>query len=144
MLTFLPPLRTIALSEDTVTISFDWMGVERVVHLDQAEHPADLEPTPHGHSIGWWEGETLVIDSAGYAPHPQGVGYRTPSTEAKHMVERLTLAEDGRSLEYAFTIEDPGSLTEPASFAGRWDYRPDLEPSGQECDLEAARRFQEG
>ena len=38
----------------------------RTVYMDGRSHPADLEPTNYGHSVGWWEGDTLVIDSVGF------------------------------------------------------------------------------
>jgi hypothetical protein len=134
MLTLLSAMRTLTMEGDRIVMAFDWMEVERVVHLDRTEHPADVERTLHGHSIGRWEGETLVIDTARYAPHPQGAGYRTPSTEQKHTVERLTLAADGLSLDYVITIEDPVVLLEPITLSATWRHRPDLEPSGVACD----------
>ncbi len=38
----------------------------RVVHMDGSSHPADPELSNYGHSVGWWEGDTLVIDTVGY------------------------------------------------------------------------------
>jgi hypothetical protein len=58
----------------------------------------------------------------------------------KHLVERFTLAPDRRHLRYDVTIEDPLSLTAPASLNVQWEYRPDLTPSGVACDPEAARK----
>jgi hypothetical protein len=142
-LMFIASLIDIELGETTAVFTLDWMGVERVIHLDVAEHPADLEPTRQGHSIGRWEGETLVIDTVGFDEHPEGMGFGLPSGTAKHMVERLTLAEDRRYLDYKITVEDPEWLTAPIEAASTWEYRPDLEPSGAECDLESARRYLE-
>jgi hypothetical protein len=140
-LTALPVLRTIDVGETTVLLHFDSESgaQERVVHLDQLEHPADLAPSVQGHSIGRWEGETLVIDTVGFVPHALGLGV-APSTPDKRLVERLTLAEDRRHLRYEMTIEDPARLAAPASLSMVWDYRPDLEPSTEGCDPEIARR----
>lgn len=135
--------RTIAVDDATVTITFDWMGAERIIHLDRTEHPADVEPSLLGHSIGHWDGDTLVIDTVAYAPHRQGVAHGVPSSEAKHTVERLTLSEDRRHIDYEITVEDPGALIEPYTVGAVWNYRPDLEPSGLPCDPEVARRFAE-
>ena len=38
----------------------------RLIYLDGRSHPADVEPSFFGHSIGWWDGDTLVIDTIGY------------------------------------------------------------------------------
>jgi hypothetical protein len=133
--------RTIEIADDQVTIAFDWMGATRVVHLDQTEHPADVEPTIQGHSIGHWEGETLVIDTVGFEPNLSGINLGVPAGAGKHMVERLSLTEDKRHLLYEYTIEDPEYLTERVSASAVWDHRPDIMPSGVVCDDDVADRF---
>ncbi len=111
----LDELRTIELGEDEVVMRFDNTGdhVERIIHMDAA-HPADVKPSLHGHSIGRWDGETLVIDTIGYEPNPSGLGMNVPSSPGKHTVERLTLTADRTRLRYEVTVEDPAYLTGPA------------------------------
>ena len=48
---------------DRVLISIDWMGVERLVYTDGRDHPKDGKRTLQGHTIGRWEGDTLVMDT---------------------------------------------------------------------------------
>jgi hypothetical protein len=136
----LPALRTIDVGPDVVTMRFDWMSAERTVHMNLAKHPANLAPSLHGHSIGHWEGGTLVIDTVGFAAHREGAGFGVPAGEKKHLTERLTLRDDRTSLDYQFTVEDPLSLTAPVTHKIRWIYRPDLASSGQTCDPEVAKR----
>jgi hypothetical protein len=133
----------IAVHETTAVFTLDWMGVQRVVHLDMTAHPADVERSAQGHSIGRWEEGVLVIDTVGFTEHPEGLGFSLPSGLGKHLIERLVLDADGRHLTYEIMAEDPEYLTEPIHAAAKWEYRPDLEPSGAECDLESARRFLE-
>ena len=38
----------------------------RVVYMDGRSHPANLSPSFYGHSIGWWEGDTLNIETTGF------------------------------------------------------------------------------
>ena len=38
----------------------------RTIYMDGRSHPADFTPTYYGHSIGWWDGDTLVVDTVGY------------------------------------------------------------------------------
>jgi hypothetical protein len=145
MLSALPYLRTIEIGEAAVVIRFDAAGVD-VVHtvaLDLAEHPADLEPTLLGHSIGWWDGDALVVDTVGFAPHHSGLAPGSRSGAGKHTVERFSLTEDGLHLRHELTLEDPEHLSEPVSFVALWDHRPDLEVSGAACDPENALRFLE-
>ena len=145
MLTALPYLRAIEIGEAAVVIRFDAAGVDvvRTIRLDLAAHPAVLEPSLIGHSIGRWEGDSLVVDTVGFAPHHSGLAPGSPSGARKHMVERLSLTEDRLHLMHEFTLEDPDHLAEPVSFTALWDHRPDLDPSGEACDPENARRFLE-
>lgn len=87
-------------------IRFDNSGDEgvRVVPLDAA-HPTDVEPSLFGHSIGRWEGETLVIDTVAFEPNPWGLFARVPWSAGKHTVERLTLIEGcGRGMRPPWRI----------------------------------------
>ena len=134
-------MRTIEVSADTITLRFDWMNGLRTVHLDLKEHPAGVAPSRQGHSIGRWDGAALVIDTVGFAPYREGAGFGIPSGASKHLIERLTLDADRATLTYEFTVEDPLSLTEPVTRNLQWAFRPDLEPTGQQCDTEIATRF---
>ena len=144
-LTVLPGWRSIAVGDKTIVMHFDAEGddIERTIHLDQSKHPANVEPTVQGHSIGKLEDGALVIDTVAFSRHPVGVTVGVPSGPNKHLVERLALSPDRLHLRYEFTLEDPDYLVEPASFSMQWDHRPDLEPSGVPCDPKIARRFLE-
>jgi hypothetical protein len=145
-LAVLDELRTIEIGEDEVVMHFDNTGdhVVRTIHMN-AEHPADVQPSRHGHSVGRWEGDTLVIDTIAYEPNASGNGGNVPSSPSKHTVERLALTEDRLRLRYEITVEDPVYLTEPATLAQQWDHRPDLEFSQQTegCDDDVAARYRD-
>jgi hypothetical protein len=145
-LAVLDELRTIDIGDDEVVMRFDNTGdhVTRTIHMG-AEHPADVQPSLHGHSIGRWEGETLVIDTIGYEPNPSGLGGNVPSSTRKHTVERLSLTADRTRLRYEITVEDPAYLTGPGTLTQQWDHRPDLEFSQNTggCDPEVARRYKD-
>ena len=144
MLSIFDELRTIEIKKDEVDINFDNTGdrVDRVVHLN-AQHPANLKPARHGHSVGKWDGETLVIDTVGYDPNASGLGMNTPAGAGKHTVERLSLTPDKTRLRYEITIEDPQFLSAPATLTQQWDHRPDLEfdQDTGACDPEVASRY---
>jgi hypothetical protein len=110
-----------------------------------AQHPADVKPTVQGHSIGRWEGDTLVIDTIAFEPNPSGNGANVPSGPAKHTVERLTLTEDRVRLRYEVTVEDPAYLSGPGTLTQQWDHRPDLEFSqnSEPCDKDVAARYKD-
>jgi hypothetical protein len=146
VLSILDELRTIELGEDEIVMRFDNTGdhVVRTIHMN-AEHPADVEPTLHGHSIGRWDGDTLVIDTIAFEPDPSGIALNVPASPGKHTVERLTLTEDRLRIRYEVTVEDPVYLSGPATLTQQWDHRPDLEFSQNEgaCDPEVARRYKD-
>ena len=134
------PVRTeIEVLTDRVLIRVDWLDVERVIYLDGRDHPADGARTVQGHSAGHWDGDTLVIDTTFFSADSMG-DYSLPSGANRHIEERLSLSDNGESLSYEFVLEDPEYLAAPLSGGGIWDYRPDLEISDVDCDLEAARR----
>jgi len=145
-LAVLDELRTIEIGEDEVVMRFDNTGdhVMRTIHMS-SEHPADVQPSRHGHSVGRWEGDTLVVDTIAYEPNPSGNGGNVPSSPRKHTVERLTLTEDRLRLRYEITVEDPVYLTAPGTLAQQWDHRPDLEFSQNvgACDPEVAARYRD-
>jgi hypothetical protein len=139
----LPSTVQIDISASTVTFALDVMGARRIVHLDLAEHPAQVEPSLHGHSIGRFERSTLIVDTVGYSAHPDGFGFDLPSSASKHVVERFTLSDDRKHIEYEAVVQDAEYLTAPVTHRARWDYRPNQQPSNLPCEAESASRFAE-
>jgi hypothetical protein len=86
----------------------------RTIYMDGRSHPPDLTPTYYGHSIGWWEGDTLVVDSTGFVESFWFDRRGMPHTEQLHFVERMTRT-DVQNIRYEFTIDDPGAYTKPFS-----------------------------
>jgi hypothetical protein len=140
MLMLYPVAMTVSVADDAVVFDIDWLGARRVARLD-AEHPANVEPSLQGHSIGRWEGDVLVVDTVGFLPHAEGLGFGLPASDRKRLVERFSLEPDGRQLRYEVTVEDDVYLARPFNHVSRWEFSPDLQPSGVECDLEVARRY---
>src|SRR3954467_6076074 len=90
-------------------------GVIRLINIDE-EHPKDLKPSWMGHSVGHWEGDTLVVDTAGFNSGSQlypGV----PHTDKLHMTARYRLIKDGSLMEIIYSYDDPGSVLRPIRFA---------------------------
>jgi hypothetical protein len=93
----------------------------RTIYMDGRSHPKNLTPTYYGHSIGWWEGDTLVIDTKGFVESFWMDRGDSPHTEMLHTVERLTRT-DAVSIRYDLTVDDPGAYTKPwtATMNLRW------------------------
>ena len=64
-----------------------------------APHPENLTPSWQGHSVGWYEGDTLVVDTVGIkvAPFSTVDAFGTPHSKALHVVQRYRLI-DGEAL----------------------------------------------
>jgi hypothetical protein len=138
-----PVADTIRIEDDRVVINIDWMSSERIVYLDGRDHPDASEQFMHGHSVGHWEGDTLVVDTANFTEHPAGLSSTLRGSAQKHLIERFSLSEDGRSLDYSGYMEDPVYLADRVEWDSRFAFTPDMQPSNEACDLEIARRFLE-
>ena len=100
----------------------------REIYMDGRPHPEGdaLNPTYLGHSVGRWEGDTLVVDVVGFNENTWIDFFGHPHTDALHVVERFS-RPDKATLHYEATIDDPGAYTAPWTVA--WDirWRPDGE-----------------
>ena len=79
------------------------------------KHPEDPDPTFFGHSIGRWEGDTLVVDTIGLNDKWWMDRRGTPHTEQMHLVERWTRT-NYINLRRVVRIEDPGAFTKPFEY----------------------------
>jgi hypothetical protein len=88
----------------------------RRIYTDGRPHPADPDPTFHGHSIGHWEGSTLVVDTIGVLPETyiassEAVGL--PNNGDLHVVERIHLVGPD-------TLHDDLEITAPHRLTRTW------------------------
>ena len=97
-------------------------GVRRI-YTDGRKHPANPGHTYTGHSVGHWEGDTLVIDTVGMMR--QSILDRTGLTlsDQRHVVERIRKVDDN-TLENQITIDDPDALTAPWHITKRYRKLP--------------------
>jgi hypothetical protein len=87
----------------------------RNIYTDGRGHPADLDPTFNGDSIGHWEGKTLVVDTVGIKAVTE-IGMGMKHGDKLHIVERIHLAQDDPDkLVDEMTLEDPQALEKPWS-----------------------------
>ncbi len=84
----------------------------RTVYMDGRSHPKDWVPTYYGHSVGWWEGDTLVVDSVGFNEGFWMDRRGLPTTDQLHTVERFT-RQNADIMRYEITVDDPGAYTKP-------------------------------
>jgi hypothetical protein len=117
---------------------------ERYIYLDGRKHPEkdELDSTTNGHSIGQWEGETLLVDTIGFndrgVTRLPGGGVRTSNS---HLSERYRLMGNGQRLDVTFTWEDADVFTKPHSYEFRYYRIPEIsDPRIFPCNAKDAER----
>jgi hypothetical protein len=106
---------------DDVLLHHEWMDVRRVVHMDMKEHPKDGPRSSLGHSIGHWDGDTLVIETANYSAGVLNQYVETPGQPTRGLlhsaaltsVERLHLDAARQRLVVEIDLADPEYFTQP-------------------------------
>jgi hypothetical protein len=103
------PINRITQRENEITFEYG-RGLTRTVHMNLTSHPANVTPSRAGHSIGRWEGDTLVVDTIGFTP---GILAGTVAhTSDLHVVERFTLDPEKLALQRDYVAEDPAYFTD--------------------------------
>ena len=99
----------------------------RTIYMDGREHPQEiLRPSYLGHSIGHWEGDTLVVDTVGFSERSWTNRDGLPTTDKLHLIERFTRTSLN-DMDYTFTIDDPGAYTAPWTTGFGLEWNPDIE-----------------
>ncbi len=88
----------------------------RWIYMDGRQHPSEdeLVYTYNGHSIGRWEGDTLVVDTVGMTADHHWIQEGVPASEKLRVVERYRLVDGGKAFEVQFT------MTDPDNWKGQW------------------------
>src|SRR2546422_170699 len=143
-----PPLNIVQSREEIL------IGAEanrgRFIYTDGRGHPdirsADYVSSGFGHSIGHWEGDTLVIDTIGFPARvcdSRRPAIVTPgggrAKETTHLVERFRLTEGGDVLSVTFTWEDPTVFTAPHTYSYTYKKLAGTQPIQRRQDDEAIR-----
>jgi len=97
-------------TQDAVLIQVEMVHDTRIVRMSAKHHPSNLK-TWLGDSIGWWEGDTLVIETINMRPEQ---GLRGGGSDRTKVTEWLTRIGPNK-IRYKFTIDDPGTYTQPVS-----------------------------
>jgi hypothetical protein len=102
--------------------------VYRIIYTDGRQHPKDLDTSYMGHSIGHWEGDTLVIDTVGLNDETWlgRAKYQNIHSDKEHVIERWT--RTGDILSRTVTVEDPVMFSKP------WTFGPEKVTLGNKND----------
>jgi hypothetical protein len=115
----------------------EWFEIDRVIHMDGREPPADHPYTPLGYSAGTWDGDALVITTTHIDwPYFELYGLvGVPQSRAMRIVERFTPRDGGSTLKYDWSANDPAAFTETVTYDNYATFRwqPSLEFLPYDC-----------
>ncbi len=103
--TFDGPINRITQNKDTIVLEYGQFGLKRTIYTNLKEHPQNIKQSRPGHSIGHWEGDTLVVDTVGFLPGFLNTPVR--SSDKLHVVERFSLDPNKMALTRSYVAEDP-------------------------------------
>jgi hypothetical protein len=131
------PINRMTKGDGVITMQYG-RGLTRTIHMNMSAHPAGVTPSRGGHSIGRWDGDTLVIDTIGFAP---GIIAGTVAHSAQlHVVERFTLDPATMALKRDYVAEDPATFTD--QYAGSDIVKPADAPFAEDrCEELTYRNY---
>jgi hypothetical protein len=117
---------------DRILIRLEEYDIERIVHLDTGAEVRNVQVSALGHSVGRWEGDTLIVTTDGidwllFDP------YGTPQSGQTRYIETFAIAEDGARLNYTFTAIDPVMFSEPVVIEWPRSWTPGVELQEFDC-----------
>ena len=122
--------------DDRVILRYEYWNAVRTIYLGHDGHPPDGESSRLGHSVGRYEGSTLVVETTQLLPSMTGIPGEGPvmlSADAT-AIERYTLTDEGQGLDLALEIVDPVNFTRPYQNYRRMLLAPDWELDHFECE----------
>jgi hypothetical protein len=112
--TFDSVVNRITQSPDRITLQYGHMDLPRVIHLDGKARPAGSRPTLAGYSVGRWDGDVLVVETAGFTAGVLNADARVLHGPGLKIVERFELDATGSKLTRRY------EATDPEYFADSW------------------------
>jgi hypothetical protein len=123
-----------------IIIKLEYFDLVRVVFMNQTSHPSNIPHTKVGHSIGRWEGSTLVVDTTQIAESTitnNGLNH----SDRVHVIERFWLTNDGKTLNALQEFEDSEVLENRGARFMAWDRVPGQHVLPYECDPSFAAEY---
>jgi hypothetical protein len=114
----------------------------REIYMDGREHPKDLDPTWWGHSVGRWEGDTLVVDTVGLIDKTWLDYQGLPHSDALHLIERYRRV-DHDSMQLDLTIDDPKAYTKTWTVTKTYRLKP-WDIGEDVCVVSNEKAFEQG
>jgi hypothetical protein len=128
-------------ASELIVLKLEYFDLVRIVFMDGRGHPRDVPHSKVGHSIGRWEGSTLVVDTTHISESTitnNGLNH----SEQVHVVERFWLSQDGKMLFGLQEFEDPAVLDNRGARFMQWSRSPGEYVFPYECDPSYGANYQ--
>lgn len=127
------PFKIMNTTNREIVILYEALHSYRQIFMDGRSLPKDPNPSWMGYSIGHWEGDTLVVESAGFVGDNWLDNNGHPGTESLHLTERFHRRDFGH-IDLRVTVDDPKAYTKPWSVNLQLTADPDTELIEYVCD----------
>jgi hypothetical protein len=124
---------------DVVVVLYEALTMFRQVYTDGRKLPVDPEPAFAGYSIGKWDGDTLVVEAAGFRDGGWLDAFGHPHSDAMRLTERFRRLNFG-TMEVQVTVDDPKSYTKPFTIKFNKQLYPDTDLLESFCENEKDRQ----
>ncbi len=122
-------------SPDMVALMYERGLAYRQIFMDGRDLPQDPNPAWMGYSVGRWDGDTLVVESAGFNDRTWLDRLGHPHSEALRVTERFRRVDFGH-MQFQVTYDDPRTLTRPLTISLTVSYAPDTDMLETVCENE--------
>ena len=121
--------------DDAIRLRIEEYDLVRTIHLDAEPGRTGRPSSDLGYSVGRWDGRTLVVTTTditwAYFDTTRGI----PQSDAVELVERFTPSVDGSRLDYALTVTDAATFTQPVVMDKYWLWIPGVRVEPYECTV---------
>jgi hypothetical protein len=126
------PMQIVQTPKEVIEL-FEYDHTVRYIFTDGRKHPADLTPSYNGHSIGHWEGDTLVVDTVGLSGKNWLDRLGRPESDEMHIIERIRRVDD-KTLQVDFSFNDAKSYRKPWTAQIRFQLHTDWDILEHVCE----------
>jgi hypothetical protein len=125
------PMQFVREGED-ILLQFEEDDNERMIYMNSGAANASGANSLLGHSTGYWDDDSLVVETDGLEPNVLDV-HGTPFSSSIKLIERFTPSTDGSRLLYRLQVTDPETFTEPFEVERYWIWRPEIAVARYAC-----------
>ena len=120
---------------ETIEVRFEEFDVVRTIHMAEPSDPARVEPSPLGHSVGRWDGDTLIVTTT-HIDWPYFGRMGLPQTQAVEVTERFALVDAENRIDYRIEMADPGVFAGTVTWEAPYLWRAGEAVGVYDCAVE--------